>query len=1116
MPALRVLLTLVGTWLMASPAMGVGTWTPLAMPAPGPVNLMLLLPDGTVMASCNDGYTSIYPRNGDGNAWYKLTPDKTGHYVNGTWTNRASMTYTRLFYATQVLPNGKVLVVGSEHPSAAGGTNSAELYDTINDSWSTIPVPAALSDVTANSALTGFLNTVQQLGVGPSMLLTNGTVMLTPEFPRLTNGTIIYNPASNSFANGPASLGLQYEASWVKLADNSILTIDNTRVNSASTNSERYIPALNRWIRDANVPVQLYSGTAANYGNEIGPALLLPSGKALFLGGNTNTAIYTPSGTTNAGTWAAGPPIPNQLGVFDGPAAMLPNGKIIFVGGCPIDYFTNAAGNAVNGNFFEYDPVLNTFTSVPSPNILTNGFPFIFTWTDGKTYTNNTPFATYQVLLLALPDGTVLCSRRGATNTLYIYQPDSGPLASSRPTILTVTNNSYLNYTVTGTLLNGVSAGAAFGDDWQMDGNYPLVRLTDTNNNVFYARTYNWNSGLVMASNIPVAASFALPPGLTNGLYSLQVTVCGNTSAPVQFGFTNDPMQTIPAQGITFSGPLGGPFSPSSQSYTLTNNNALPLNWRVNTNAATWLTVSTNMGTLKGNQAITNLAVSLTSAATNLGLGTYTANLLVTNQTAGTVQNLVFKLVVNPIVQNGGFETGDLSYWLGFGDPNLNFVTPIYLRFNYVYSGFYGLFLGQSASLGALSQSVIVNSNQYYLLSFWLTQPSPGNNNQFAVSYNGTNLFSQANLPAFGWVNLQFLVSSPISTNLLQFSFQNDTGAFGLDNISMVPINLSSSKPVIVTQPVSLSVPSGQDAGFSVGAVGPPPLSYQWYFGSTSITGATNSSLIVVSATSAAGAYSVRISNANGSVASSNAVLTVLPATLTLNGGFESGSFSGWTVSDTNLASIGTLKSNLLLVNSGNYSALLGNSNTVGSISQYIGTVYNQYYLISFTLANSSLAQSNIFNFYWNGVGLMNETNLPNFYITPVQFIAKAPSMLTQLLFTFQNLNGYFSLDDVSVEPLTAPVLSNVTWSNTVTSISWNTLPNVLYQLQYTTNLISGIWVNAGDPYVGDGSITTAQDSLATDPQRFYRVAVVGVSLSESNIFGLDLDPEDFDSVDPN
>src|SRR5206468_3704838 len=69
----------------------------------------------------------------------------------------------------------------------------------------------------------------------------------------------------------------------------------------------------------------------------------------------------------------------------------------------------------------------------------------------------------------------------------------------------------------------------------------------------------------------------------------------------------------------------------------------------------------------------------------------------------------------------------------------------------------------------------------------------------------------------------------------------------------------------------------GSNVVFSVSATGTGPLSYQWRFNETNLPGAT--SIVLVRAnvtTNHAGIYSVVVSNAGGSVASSNATLTVI------------------------------------------------------------------------------------------------------------------------------------------------------------------------------------------------------------------------------------------------
>ncbi len=465
--------------------MAAGTWVPLNNPAPDYISTMLLLPDGTVMAA-----------NGGGTNWYRLTPDAFGSYVNGSWSTLASMHDTRLYFASDVLPGGGVFVAGGEYGT---GTATAEIYNVLSNTWAETVIPPALLDP---SQMSPVANGKQAFADAISAVLPNGNVMIAPVYARSIGGTLIYNPTSNTWSAGPALFrgGDQAEASWVKLADGSILTID-----PYGTHSERYLPALNRWINDANVPVSLYDTNG-----ELGAGILLSDGRAFFLGGTGHTAIYTPSGTTNAGTWAAGPDLPNGQGTPDAPAAMMVNGKVLCATG-PAQTFDSPV------SFYEYDPVANSFTQVSAPDG-TYAFEFAY------------PYAT---TMLDLPDGTVLFA--DFDFQLYVYQPDGSPLASGKPAITRITPNADGSYHLTGTQLNGISQGAAYGDDAQMDSNYPIVRMTNSIGQVFYARTYDWSNTGVMTGNTTVTTEFALPPGLPLGEYSLVVTANGISSDPVAF-----------------------------------------------------------------------------------------------------------------------------------------------------------------------------------------------------------------------------------------------------------------------------------------------------------------------------------------------------------------------------------------------------------------------------------------------------------------------------------------------------------------------------------------------------------------------------------------------------
>ena len=461
-----------------------GIWT--AITAPGTYNsggLMLLLSDGTVMAKTTLGGTGGY-----GTTWNRLTPNINGSYINGSWSTLAPMANSRLYFSSQILKDGRVYVAGGEYGS---GGSAGEVYNLTTNSWTNTPAPGSIvSD--ANSEILSDGRILQAL--------VNGTL----------TQTLLYNPLTNTYASGPTALGIHNESAWVKLPDNSILY-----VNRLSTSSERYIPSLNQWVADANVPVQLYDA----FGDEAGAALLLPDGRAFFLGSSGHTAYYTPSGTNSNGTWAAGPDIPGGKGTPDAPAAMMVNGKILCtVSPIPtsLDHFPSPT------SYLEFDYLTNTFTLLKAPG--------------GGTTLNSSCYVT---TMLDLPDGSIMYSSQGS-NVYYVYTPTGAALTSGKPTINTVTPQNCTSFKITGTLFNGISQGAAYGDDWQMATNYPVIRLT-SGTNVYYARSYNWNSTGVQRGSAADTALFDLPSGLPAGSYSLVVTANGIASNPTAFNVVNPP-----------------------------------------------------------------------------------------------------------------------------------------------------------------------------------------------------------------------------------------------------------------------------------------------------------------------------------------------------------------------------------------------------------------------------------------------------------------------------------------------------------------------------------------------------------------------------------------------
>ena len=104
--------------------------------------------------------------------------------------------------------------------------------------------------------------------------------------------------------------------------------------------------------------------------------------------------------------------------------------------------------------------------------------------------------------------------------------------------------------------------------------------------------------------------------------------------------------------------------------------------------------------------------------------------------------------------------------------------------------------------------------------------------------------------------------------------------AGGYHNLALVsnapPV---STPPSLVRQPASQTVFVGGTALFTVSASGTPPFSYQWSFAGNVLADATNATLVLNNVTTnQAGLYFVEVTNAYGSVTSSNATLTIVPA----------------------------------------------------------------------------------------------------------------------------------------------------------------------------------------------------------------------------------------------
>src|SRR5579862_6557589 len=112
-------------------------WQALTNQAPtsNGVQIMIQGTDGSILVQAFDGQT-----------WMRLTPDSKGSYLNGTWTTLASEPTPRIYFASQIMPDGRLFVVGGEYSGPAlipDWSNTGEIYDPLSNTWTPItPYPS--------------------------------------------------------------------------------------------------------------------------------------------------------------------------------------------------------------------------------------------------------------------------------------------------------------------------------------------------------------------------------------------------------------------------------------------------------------------------------------------------------------------------------------------------------------------------------------------------------------------------------------------------------------------------------------------------------------------------------------------------------------------------------------------------------------------------------------------------------------------------------------------------------------------------------------------------------------------------------------------------------------
>jgi hypothetical protein len=492
LPALAPQLFAVLILLLALFACGRNTST-TSTPTTQPQNLQTLAsqpPDGAGLGFLlTDG--SVIFQGGRSSDWSRLTPDQSGSYLTGTWSQAASLPagYAPDDFASAVQINGQVVITGGEYNfDNFVLTNLGAIYDPVADTWTSLAPPTNWD----------------YIGDSPSVVLPNGQFLVGQKIDMLMAAldpnTLQWTPMAST-----GKSDFNAEEGWTLLPDGSVLTVDVLN----APNSERYLPSLQEWVTAGSTIVDLHSPSpfgCINYGpggslcyfppGEIGPAILRPDGTVFatgsaVTGATAHTAIYTPpTNLTDPGTWVAGPDFPNDDNAGDCYAVLLPNGHVLVEGN--------------SGTLYEFDGTTLTATGLVAP----------------------------ESSLLVLPTGDVIIGG----NTVQLYTSPGQPSASWAPTVTTfpasVTRGS--TYSISGTQFNGLSQAAAYGDEQQTATNYPLVRITNqATGHVFYARTHDHSTMAVATGSTIVSTNFDVPAAMETGPSSLEVVANGIPSANV-------------------------------------------------------------------------------------------------------------------------------------------------------------------------------------------------------------------------------------------------------------------------------------------------------------------------------------------------------------------------------------------------------------------------------------------------------------------------------------------------------------------------------------------------------------------------------------------------------
>jgi N-acetylneuraminic acid mutarotase len=439
---------------------------------------------------------------------------------NGTWTNTGSMTTPYPFHSANLLPNGKVLVIGAQGVFFV--IAGAELYDPATGVWT--------NTATMNTARAGYTAT----------LLPNGKILVVGGSKGfLATNTLssaeLYDPASETWTYTGSLNAVREGQTATLLASGKVLVAGGYGSNFVTLSSaELYDPSTGIWTNTGSM----------NTARLFFSATLLPSGTVLVAGGSDGTQfgpayssaeLYDPLSRTWTFTGSMNTARQSQH------ATLLPDGKVLIGGGESRSTF----GSLIFSQEL-YDPptgawtvtgALNTTRTGYTPTLLPNGQVLV---AGGMTQTNDMGLITSSI-----------------TNTSELYNVGLGYSNSWQPQITSITSPLNLggNLAITGSQFRGISEGSS-GNGQSSPSDHPLVQLRSLESGqILFLPSTNWSASNFLSSTVlNFPPGWALATVFVNGIPSTSSIVNINVPVPTppvltgattqpdgsfQFGFTN-------------------------------------------------------------------------------------------------------------------------------------------------------------------------------------------------------------------------------------------------------------------------------------------------------------------------------------------------------------------------------------------------------------------------------------------------------------------------------------------------------------------------------------------------------------------------------------------------